>query len=251
MTLWATAFLVFIRVGALLLNLPIFSAQGVPRYVPLLVALALTVLIAPGQPVLANGESLAVLALALGSEVILGALLGMIVSAVFSAVALGTEIASQQMGLSMASMFDPLTNSNAGLVGTIASMLAGLMFISAGLHLRFVELVARSFEVIPVGLGGLPTEGAPAVTLAIGQAITLGVQLAGPVLVLVWAINVFVGILARLAPSMNVFFSVGMSAGSVVGLLIFSVSLPYMLAAHEAALRDTVSATWRLLLAVS
>ena len=71
-------------------------------------------------------------------------------------------------------------------------------------------------------------------------AIHLGVQLAGPVLALVFFVNVLVAILARLAPRMNVFFSIGMTLTSVFGVLIIVPSLPWMLAIHSAALANAV-----------
>ena len=46
--------------------------------------------------------------------------------------------------------------------------------------------------------------------------------------------------LARLAPKMNVFFSIGMTVTSVLGILMMAPSLPWILAVHSAALATAV-----------
>lgn len=241
-----TAFLVFSRLAAMLMVLPVFSAQGVPKHVPGLTALILAALLAPQQPVLAE-VSVPGLALALAAEVLMGVVVGLGAAAVFSALATGAEVASQQMGLAMASLFDPLTKSNAGLLSTFASMLGGLVFIGMGLHLRFLEILALSFQRFPPGQAPVLFGAVDALIAAVGHSIALGVQLAGPILALVWLINVFVAILARLAPRMNVFFSVGMSLGSSAGVIIFALALPWILLTHAQAMEQTVVDTARML----
>ncbi|MFT7518332.1 MAG: flagellar biosynthetic protein FliR, partial [Kiritimatiellia bacterium] len=48
--MWITAALVFVRMNALLMALPVFSTTGVPKYVGIMLSVALTFLIAPGVP---------------------------------------------------------------------------------------------------------------------------------------------------------------------------------------------------------
>ena len=48
--MWVTAALIFGRMSALMLTLPVFSTVGLPRYVGVLLSVMLTILIAPSVP---------------------------------------------------------------------------------------------------------------------------------------------------------------------------------------------------------
>lgn len=237
-----TSILVFGRIGGLLLAMPVFSAQGVPRHVPVLGAMAMTAVIGPIASAEVDLDSLAVLVMCLAGEVLLGLMMGSCVRAIFGALALASEIMSGQMGLAMATLFDPMLRSNQGTMGTIGSWLAAAVFLGLGLHLRAIELVAGSFHVIAPGGVHSVLAGGPILLDAVSATIVLGVQLAGPVVAMVWMVNCFVAVLGRLAPNMNVFFAVGMVMTNVAGIVLFGIALPYMLSVHSTALAETT--TW-------
>jgi flagellar biosynthetic protein FliR len=239
LSLNVTGHQVFGRMGGLLLSLPMFSAQGVPRHVGVLGAFALTLVIGPLTATAAPLGSLAVLIGAFTSEVMLGLLMGSCVRAIFGALGLAAEVMSGQMGLAMATLFDPMMRSNQGLMGTLGSWIAGAVFLGAGLHLRAIEVVAGSFRVVAPGEVTAVLRGGPVLLDAVAATVVLGVQLAGPVVALVWMVNCFVAVLSRLAPNMNVFFSVGMVMTNVAGIMLFGIALPYLLTVHIGALAES------------
>ncbi len=236
----ATTGLVFARVGALVMGMPVFSAEGVPKAVPILGALGVTLLVAPAQPLVAAPTSLGTLIFALAGELMLGLMAGLTVRAVFAALAMASEIMAMQMGLAMATLLNPLERQQAGPLGTLASWAASLAFLANGLHLRCLEGVAASFAVLPAGSWDADLSSVARLPDALEAAVHLGVQLAGPILGLVWFVNVLVALLARLAPKMNVFFSIGMTLTSVLGVLMLIPSLPWILSVHEAAVLAAV-----------
>jgi flagellar biosynthesis protein FliR len=67
---------------------------------------------------------------------------------------------------------------------------------------------------------------------------------------LVWLINVFFALLGRMAPKMNVFFSIGLTANSAAGLYIFAVAMPWILIAHTEAMKEAVRNMARMVEAV-
>ncbi len=110
-------------------------------------------------------------------------------------------------------------------------------------------MVAGSFQVVPPGGTTNLLSSGQVLLNAVASTLVLGVQLSGPVVALVWMVNVFVAVLSRLAPNMNVFFSVGMVLTNVAGILLFGVALPYLVMVHHGAL--SASSDWMLqLLAV-
>jgi flagellar biosynthetic protein FliR len=231
------------RVGGMLAVLPVFSTMGMPRWVVPMLALAASGLVAMQQPVPAQEMELMQITWALAGELLLGSVMGLGIAATFAAMALGAEIMSLQMGLSFATLLDPLTHAHEGALGSFASWLAALVFVMLGLHSRCLEIVARSFGTIPPGEAYVSAEHAWWLADQTGEAFALGVQLAGPILAMVWLVHLFVALLSKLAPKMHAFFSVGTTTTGFVGLGMLGVSLPWLLAVHGAAM---VQATERL-----
>ncbi len=235
------AFLVFGRLGGLFLTLPVISALGVPRHVGVLGAMALTVVVSPAAPLPEVPATLGRLAFAMGGEILLGVLMGSVVSTIFGAFALASEAMDRQMGGGVAMAMDPLLKAQHGVLGAVGSWLAGLVFLSANLHLRCIEALCESFQVVPPGTVGAPWEAGVVLIDVVTATIVLGLRLAGPVLALVWLVNVFVAVLIKLAPNMNVFFSIGMILTNVAGLMLFALGLPVLLSVHEGAMQDAVA----------
>ncbi len=246
MELLLTAGMVFIRIGALLAVLPVISAREVPRAVPVFLALTMTMLIAPGMPVVDAALDGPGLLLGVAGEVMLGSALGLGVRAIFAAMAMACELASMQMGLAMASQFNPLQLQTTGPLGTLCTWTVGLVFVMSGLHLRCIETVAHSFTTLAPGAVGFHSGALQVIVDAVGVSVSLGVQLAGPLILMTWMVNVLVGILGRLAPRMNVFLSIGMTLSSSMGVILIFFALPWMLVAHEAFLRESVIQMWRV-----
>jgi flagellar biosynthesis protein FliR len=241
----ATGGLVFCRTAGLVGTLPVFAAQGTPKHVPIFAALSVTLLVAPAIPLVEAPAHLGVLIAGVAGEIFLGATAGLTVRAVFAALAMGCEIMAMQMGLAIATMFNPLERQQAGPLGLMASWAAGLAFVANGLHLRCIEAVGVSFTHLPPGAWTGNLDFLTLFPAAVESTIVLGVQLAGPILGLVWLVNLLVAILARLAPKMNVFFSIGMTLTSVLGIWMLAMALPWILAVHGAAVETAVASLFR------
>jgi len=245
--MWVTAALVFGRVSSLMLTLPVLSTVGLPKYVGVLLAVLLTLLVAPSVP-LVDEPTFATMIIGLAGEMMLGASLGLIVRAAFASFTVAAEMLSRQTALGMSSFMDPVMNLGQSALGIIASWLAGIVFIATHQHLRVLEVIAFSFERVPPGRLADVGVLADAIAEGVGTAIIVGVQLSGPLVALVFLVNVFIGILARLAPRMNVFFSVGMTVNSVVGIWLFAIALPWILQAHGDVVVSSIDGMIRLLL---
>lgn len=233
--------LILARVGSLVAVLPLFSMSGIPRWTGPLLSLAIAALVSANTPPVAIPVEAGLLPFALGmaTEITLGMMFGLGVAATFGALALGAEIMSAQMGLSFATLFDPFTKATESLLGTFSSWMSGLMFVALGLHTRCLEIVARSFEVVPPG-SAVPQAGVEVLIGAVGGCLSLGVQLAGPIVAMVWLIQVFLALLSKLAPKMNAFFAVGTTVTGAAGLGMLVVSLPWLLTIHGAAMVGAV-----------
>ena len=225
--------------------MPVISAQEIPKHVPILLSAVLAILIAPSIRSCPSSPSHRI-GRRSGRRDPVGAAVGLSVRAVFSAIAMACELASCRWA-SRWPRSSPFANAQTGPIAILCTWISGGIFLISGLHLRCLEIVAASFQVVPPGTAGLHEAALQSVLLAVGACISLGAQLAGPLILMAWMINVLVGVLGRLAPRMNVFLSIGMTLSSAFGVLLVMLSLPWMMVSHEAALREVVASSWRVL----
>ena len=226
-----TAFLVAARVAGAIMVMPIFATLGVPRMYRLAAALCLTVIIAPTAPSV-GAPTLSVLVLGMAGEVLIGVVMGGTVGVLFGALTLASDLMGMQIGLRIAAVFDPLGVEQTGLLASFARWLATLVFLGADLHLYVIQAIGDSFQLVPPGTAADPLAAGALWVPTLGWAISCGLRLAGPIMVLMFLIQAFLGVLVRLAPAMNVFFAVGLVVNVLAGLALLHEALPTLLMEH-------------------
>jgi len=230
--------LILLRVSAMTMFLPVLGHQLVPPQVKIGLMALITLLVWPVARPLVPAPPPAPVALAVlaGQEIIIGAMLAMLAQLVFAAVQLAGQIMSYQMGISIANIMDPVSQSQIPVVGQLAVVLAMLIWMTAGGHHAFLSAIADSFSILPVGH---PWAGAGWQTLsdAAAHMFTLGLRLAAPVLLLLLFTYVALGLLSRAVPQIQIFFvSFPLTIG--LGLLAFALALPAFLSLTHTGFRD-------------
>jgi flagellar biosynthetic protein FliR len=234
-----TAALVASRIGAVVMIMPVFNTMGVPKLHRLAVAICLTVVVAPVVPQ-AEVWTLSSLLLGMIGEILVGVVMGGTVAILFGAITMASEFMGMQIGLRIAAVFDPLSVSQTGLISAMSRWLATLVFLGANLHLWVLEAVGDSFILMPPGQVADPLAAGALWIPTLDHAIHCGVRLAGPVMVLVFMVQAFLGIMVRLAPNMNVFFAVGLIVNVAAGLSLYHEALPVLLMEHLAIVKDSL-----------
>lgn len=243
-----TGALVAGRISGAFLVMPGFGSVGVPPLVRILGALCLTAIIAPLLPPLTAPPTLTLLVWGMTTEVFLGVLLGGTVRLAFGAIALAGELFSVQIGHGAAIQYDPSLQISQGPLGILSTLLATACFFGADLHLVMVRNIARSFQVVAAG-GATNLTSASTVWLDISaNIIAIGMQLSAPLLVMVFLLNFFTGVVTRIAPAMNAFFSLGMVLTVSGGMVVFTLALPHMLGAHLILMEEAIGAMSEILI---
>jgi flagellar biosynthesis protein FliR len=234
-----TAALVASRIGAVVMVMPVFNTMGVPKLHRLAIALCVTVIVAPVVPQAAV-FTLSDLLMGMVGEILVGVVMGGTVGILFGAISMASEFMGMQIGLRIAAVFDPLSVSQTGLISSMSRWLATLAFLGANLHLWVLDAVGDSFMTVPPGMASDPLAAGALWVPTLAHAIHCGVRLAGPVMVLVFMVQAFLGIMVRLAPSMNVFFAVGLIVNVAVGLGLYHETLPILLMEHLTIVTDSL-----------
>ncbi len=219
--------LVLARVAAVIGLTPVLGGAMVPRPVKVGLSLAIAGLLFPRIGPVDPPASLMALTLAVAGEIVVGALIGFVVAALFAGVQLAGQTIAAQMGFAAASQFDPMTHANSMVVGQFQFVLAGLIFFALGGHLRVIEALAASFTRVPVAaahLGG----GVVQVVFDLTSAVFVaGLSIAAPVIAAMLLTQLGLGILARTLPQMNVFL-VAFPLQIAIGLVALGLTLPLL-----------------------
>ena len=220
--------LVFVRVGAIAALLPGFGEQAIPARVRLGVAFAFALVVWPMvAPGLVTPDPARPFAAMLLVETSIGLMLGIAIRLMVMVLQLAGAIAAQSTAL--AQIFGAgVTPDPMPAIGNIL-MLAGVtLAVVSGLHVKAALAMARSYEILPMGLPVPAADVARWGTARVAQAFALGFSLAAPFVIMGFAYNVALGAINRAMPQLMVAF-VGAPAITAAALLILMLAAPVIL----------------------
>ena len=238
----AAAFLlVFARIGTMVMLLPGFGELTVPVRVRLTVALALAALLLPlhRHAYQLDLRAFGPVLLMLGTEMLIGVMLGMTARLAMSAVQVAGAVIAHQLGLSFAVAVDPTHGEHGALIGNFLSVLAVTLIFATDLHHLVIGALHDSYALFAPGTIPLMGDIAALTTQTIAAAFKIGVQLAAPFLVFGLLFNIGLGVLSRLMPQMQVYF-VGMPLSIWAGLLILFMVLGALMTAFLGSIEDVL-----------
>ena len=211
-------FLVFVRIGGVLVAAPFFSHRSVPVRVKVffavLLAYSLVGLTAGSLP--AGATAPVGLVVAVAVEALTGLALGFAAQFIFWAVQFAGEVAGFQVGLSLAQAYDPMTGASSNPLGNLLTLSFLLVFLLLDGHHQILRALVASFEVVPLAGAHLEASG-PLLLDGMGALFIAAIRLAAPFMVTVFLIDVALGVFARLVPQADL-FSIGLPLKLLVGL---------------------------------
>jgi flagellar biosynthesis protein FliR len=240
LALLVTGVFVLARMTGLMLSMPVLNFKAMPMTARILMALSITAVLTPVVPN-AGVPTLLVILVGVAAEITLGILMGGIIGMVFGGLALGVEVISTQIGQGAALQFNPMLAISQGPIGGIAVLLATAVFLGFNFHHDMLRVLAISFVELPAGQFGSPLPGVEIWIQYSRVVIITGVRIAGPVLCLVFLVNSFMMVLTKIAPNMNVFFSVGFIFSMIGGMTLFFYMLPNLIESHMMTVSDAIS----------
>ncbi len=200
-------FLVFARVGAILMLVPAFGDESVSPRIRLILALLISLTL---QPIVAGhllpGLEGDALALALVREVAIGLAIGALVRILYLSLATAGAVIAIQAGFSMVTAFDPTMGGQTSTVTRLMSVGALLFLFALNIHHLLIVGVVKSYSFITPEMTTAGRDLAEVAVKAVTWSFAVGLQIAAPFLVFGLVLNVGLGLAARLAPTIQVFF---------------------------------------------
>lgn len=223
--------LVFVRASAFLLVLPIFSSTNIPKRVRLALAGLLGLFIAPGLPPLdVPGMGLGGWVGLFTREVIAGLAIGFVTRMVFYVCDFAGRLMTNEMGLNMAAVFNPMSGDSTMAPGLILFYFAATVLMTLDMHQWVLVGFHDTYRFLPPGSARTGHVLFQAMLQHTGQVLRVGVLMAAPLMAVSFVILLVFAILGRAVPQMSAFME-SFAVRAIGGLIVFGLSLD-MLAQH-------------------
>lgn len=172
-----------------------------------------------------------VLMAVIGKEIIIGVLIGFLVSIIFWVAESVGFFIDNQRGATMASVMDPMSGSQTSPLGSMFLQLAAVLFFTTGGFLTLLSGLFESYRLWPI-FSFFPSIDKGFALFFLQQVdflMKFTVLLAAPVVIAVFVSEFGLGLINRFAPQLNVFFlSMPIkSAISAVVLILYLATLAY------------------------
>jgi flagellar biosynthetic protein FliR len=236
--------LLLVRPGVLVIGTPLLGAVQAPAPMRVGVTLLLALALAPFVvlPATLDAGTLVVVIL---REVAVGLALALAIRVLLAAADFAGQLAGYQIGLSLGSLIDPQTGVRNNILALLYGNLATIVAFSTNLHHALIRALADSYAALPIGVGAVDASLAGHVARLLGLVFVLGLRMVSPVVIVLLLVELALGLLARVAPSLNV-MTAGTPVRAVVGLLVIAASLaalPSLIGRYVPALLSAAAAT--------
>ena len=201
-------FLVFARIGAVLMLMPGFGVGFVPTRVRLIIALAVSLVVLPiVAPVLPPTPTTPIdLFIMLGKEIVAGLFIGVAARTMLTALQAAGMVAAYQSSLANALVNDPASQQQGALAGSFLTITALLLIFVTNLHHVMLAAIVDSYGLFVPGQPLPVGDFSAAAARVVGRSFLLAIQVAAPFIVVGLLFSAGIGLLNRLMPQVQMFF---------------------------------------------
>ncbi len=225
---WWPFMLIFARIAAFVAAIPIFGWRGIPIVVRVFFSFVFALLLTmnwEGQVVLPVND-LEIFML-VGRQVFTGLIMGFTVYLFLSTFLMAGQFMDHKAGLMMAGSFDPLFGGQVTILGQFYYLMAVVLYLTVnGHHILFLAL-GESFNLVPLTGAFAGGEVLWHYVRTFGFVFLLAFQIAAPVVIVLWMLDLALGFLSRTVPQIHVFI-VGLPLKVALVLLVFMFILPML-----------------------
>lgn len=210
--------LIMMRMSGMILLNPIFGRRNIPMTAKsgLIIVLTLTIYSASAESAFEVAGTLE-FGFLLMKEFIVGYVIGYAMELFFFAITFGGYVIDFQLGLTMATVYDPQSNSQVAVTGGVLQTWFMLVFFATDAHLVLMKILITSADIVPYGEIVI-TQGLASRMIEIFlQCVDLGVRLSLPILAAEFLVQVGIGIMNKVVPQISIFV-INIQLKIIVGL---------------------------------
>lgn len=218
---------VIARLSGLLIFAPLLGSQIIPARVKAMLTFLLALCVYPAismpAPPLVVVDLLSLLPLLI-AEAMIGLTIGLMASMPVLFLQMGGLLMGQQMGLGIASVFNPATDTEGDIISQILLYVGMAAFLSmGGLEIMHATLVS-TFETVPPGAFLDRPSPLPVIVGMVGAGMELAVRVASPVVAIIFLETLATGFLMKTVPQLNI-LSFGFPVKILMGLFVLVASI--------------------------
>lgn len=213
-----------IRAAAFLVLSPPFSSRAFPMKLKALMSVAIALPMVPLLTASAPDPAGPELLVSAVWQVLIGAALGFLTALVFAAVQAAGDLIDVFGYFSLATAFDPMSYSSNAVFGRFYQLLATALLFATDGHQLIVRGFAESYRALPLDAGLSTSTMGHLLTGGLGQMFAGALQIAAPLVAVLFLTDLGLGLLNRAAPALNV-FSVGFPIKILVVLSLAGLAI--------------------------
>jgi flagellar biosynthetic protein FliR len=193
------------RTGAWMAICPPFNSRLIPGPVKALLSVAMALPMAPYlTATLPPMETSALIASVL-LQIAVGIGLGAVTALLFAALPAAGDLLDLFGGFQLATAYDPMGYSQSSIFGRLYNLIAiTLLFVSDG-HQLILRGFLQSFRTLPLDTTFSMETFSRLLLAGIGEMFLSALQIAGPLICVLFLSDVALGLLNRVAPALNAF----------------------------------------------
>ncbi len=158
-------------------------------------------------------------------EGITGLLIGYAANICNSIIVFSGKVIDMEIGLAMANMYDPTTRSQSGLTGTMYNYFIMMLLIVTDMHHYILRALIDTYQILPVNGTVFDWEHLMgSMIMYMADMMIIGFRIALPIFACSMILSCILGIMAKVAPQMNM-FAVGMQVKILLGLGIMFLTI--------------------------
>jgi flagellar biosynthetic protein FliR len=211
--------MVYMRLAGFVFFNPVFSRRNIPSMYKAGLVFVLTLVVYPNATVEEEISLSIVYGILLMKELLLGYLFGFTMQVFDMIATYAGSVMDYQMGLAMATIYDPQNGTQIALTGNILQIYFLLLFFAVDGHLAVIRIICESGNLVPYGQFALGTQVIESVLSIFTAGVELVIKLSFPIIGFELLMEMAIGLLMKMIPQINLFI-ISIQLRVIMGIII-------------------------------
>ncbi len=218
---------IFIRMVTFFGCINVIFPSGTPKTFKIIFSVFISIILSPFIPIEININTFEQLISYAAMEALTGLVFGFITNICFNSLKTAGSLIDQQLGLSMANIYDPNTNTQSTLIENILYWIGIVIFFSMNGHHKLIEGIQHSFNLVSIGEPIL-SGNFDYIINVFTQCFIIGLKIAVPMILSLIIAELTIGFISKSVPQLNVMI-IGMPLKLLIGVVFLIVALPFII----------------------
>ncbi len=220
--------LIMIRISSFILIAPFWSNTSISAKIKIGLSCLISLIIMPFiSPVSPLPETMSAFIFLVIKQIFLGLFLGFISKLFIEGIRTASAILDIQIGFAFGKVLDPAFGAQSSVVELFYSLTTIIILLCTRGHLLILKAIMQTFSLLPLD-GNISISGSFAENIIVmtGQIFIITLEMAGPIIGVLFLIEICMAIMAKMIPQMNVFM-VELPLKMAAGIICIVFTLPF------------------------